>query len=121
MSFANQAAPNPVGYKMTFGKYAGQPLSAVPLDYIEWLIDDGEKRVALFTAEVKRREAQEAATLPMTEALVEAGYKALAQKYHPDKGGDAATFQELAGARELLRTTLRELRGTRDIINDATT
>jgi len=115
VAFGNAGqSTNPVGYTLTFGKYSGQQLSSVPLDYVEWLADDAEKRLALWQAEIKRRETAEAATVPMSEALVEAGYKALAQKYHPDKGGDAATFQELAGARELLRATLRELRSQGD-------
>ena len=92
-----------------FGKYNGQALRDVPTDYVEWLARDTTDKLKLWTSELERREAAEAATLPMTLAIVEAGYKALAKQYHPDTGGDTRTFQELAGAREVLRTALKEL------------
>jgi hypothetical protein len=38
--------------------------------------------------------------------LIEAGYKLLAQKYHPDKGGDDASFRCLTNARAKLRRCL---------------
>jgi hypothetical protein len=38
--------------------------------------------------------------------LIEAGYKLLVQKYHPDKGGDDASFRCLTNARAALRRCL---------------
>lgn len=38
--------------------------------------------------------------------LIEAGYRVLVQKYHPDKGGDDASFRCLTNARAKLRRCL---------------
>jgi hypothetical protein len=72
---------------LNFGKYSGYDIRNVPRDYLEWLIERGKKDLAGYSAELERRDLAEAAQLSMAEQIVQTGYRTLAQKFHPDKGG----------------------------------
>jgi DnaJ-class molecular chaperone len=48
------------------------------------------------------------AELSMAQQIIKAGYHALAQKYHPDRGGDANQMRELNAAHEGLKETLAQ-------------
>lgn len=43
----------------------------------------------------------------MTRAIIEAGYRALALRYHPDRGGDVGTMAKLNQAVEELRRNVK--------------
>ena len=94
---------------LSFGKYAGQDLRDVPEDYLQWLISMRKKDLAEYEAEVERRALVEEGTLTMVEKIVQAGFRALAQKFHPDRGGTAQEFRDLTAANEQLKVILREV------------
>jgi hypothetical protein len=97
-----------------FGKYYGKEVSdpEVPEDYLQWLIDANKKSIAAYQAELDRRTAAVDASLGMTEKIIQAGYRELAKKYHPDAGGDPTVFRELQGSYEQLKGVLSEVKGT---------
>jgi hypothetical protein len=108
--------------KMPFGKYCGYYLSDIPSDYIRWLrtLDNmrGRLRAAVEeewrTRQWNTKEAQndyaggelDAADRALLAELIRAGYRALAFKYHPDRGGDVRVMQQLNQLMERLRETL---------------
>ncbi len=107
---------------MPWGKHRGVPLDQVPLGYLGWVLEAGyaERTPALLTAiriEVAQRlnlrppppppsgrvgpPPQELA--PVLGELVATGYKHLALKAHPDRGGSTAAMQRLNQLRDWLR------------------
>jgi hypothetical protein len=93
---------------MLFGQYRGRALTELPDDYLEWLLGLDDLREPLRTrvgAEASRRaeardpEPERPLTGPadgdLAAALIEAGRRALAVKFHPDKGGDTRTMQSV--------------------------
>lgn len=101
---------------MPFGKYKGRLLRDLPPDYIDWLWNLGDLREPLRSriwAELGRRrhfdqgqrrgyrepEPERPITGPvdgdLASAIIEAGRRALAQKFHPDKGGDLKIMQSV--------------------------
>jgi len=88
---------------LSFGKYKGQDLSSVPEDYIEWLVDKARNDVATYEGELERRILIREADETIAAQIVEAGFKVLAKKYHPDVGGDPAKMRELLATREKMR------------------
>jgi len=97
-------------YIFTFGKHKGSYMGDVPAEYIEWLIKEKQAELDMFRAELDRRARLQEDQMPMIEKLVSAGYKSLAQRFHPDKGGATADFQALQAAYEQLRAALRALK-----------
>ena len=95
---------------LNFGKHSGKDLSDVPEDYLGWLIDTRKKELQVYEAEVARRKAVEEASQSDLEKLIQAGYRALAQKAHPDKGGSAQEFQALQAAYEQAKMLLQEVK-----------
>jgi hypothetical protein len=98
--------------RLWFGKYRGTDISEVPESYLCWMIDAMERKSLreLARDELNRRaEQHQYRNLPqvnfdsITMEIIRAGYKALAQRYHPDHGGDLAKMQELNAAMERLR------------------
>ena len=96
--------------KLEFGKHAGKDLADVPREYIEWFVDSRRKDLATYEAELARRDALEASSQTMVEKLVQAGFRQLALRAHPDQGGSVEEFRELQGAKAVLDTVLRELK-----------
>ena len=69
---------------MPFGKYKGWEIGDIPVEYLEWLIDNVELKGGL-AAEV--RDMLEMAR-PVDGLVVSSIYRRLAMKWHPDKGGN---------------------------------
>jgi hypothetical protein len=95
---------------MPFGKYRGRPLTAVDDKYLEWLcsIDLREPLLSAVVAEIDRREAMDATDAPPAVAdIITVGFRTLAQRAHPDHGGDTATMRALLEGRAWLRTKLQ--------------
>src|SRR5215471_18361148 len=104
---------------MPFGKYRGIPITDLPDHYLEWLnsLDDlrGRLRRAV-NAEWQYRQWEEEARRPVEHApemdaedrallaeLVQAGFRALVRRYHPDVGGDGEKMVRLNALMERLR------------------
>jgi hypothetical protein len=105
---------------MPFGKHKGQQLSSLPDEYLHWLttIELKPWLLAAVQDELRfRREAPPpkqvpAAVIPTehrqaVKEMVEAGFKQLALKHHPDKGGDAELMRALLEARLWTREVCR--------------
>ncbi|MCK9568705.1 hypothetical protein M0R72_07180 [Candidatus Pacearchaeota archaeon] len=93
--------------KLSFGKYNGWELSDVPDDYIEYMITSNEANLKMFRGEKERRVAYLDAKMPMMERIIQAGYRALANQHHPDKGGDTRTMQQVNAAYEKLKQVIK--------------
>jgi hypothetical protein len=93
---------------MTRGKFRGAHVSTVPSDYLQTLISANRDAIDLLQGELDRRAAIAEASQSVGERIVDAGFKSLAVKFHPDKGGDPATMRALIAAREKLREMLRD-------------
>ena len=93
-----------------WGKHKGQHIADIPADYLEWLIESSRATIAQLEAELDRRAMAEQASLPWAEKIVQAGFKELAKRVHPDVGGNTATMTELNNAREALLELARRER-----------
>jgi hypothetical protein len=94
--------------RLRFGKYKGELLSAVPSEYLTFLIDSATTTIEECKEELTRREAAAEATLPWVQRVVETGYRELARRHHPDHGGDGDSMRELNAAIEALREMVRQ-------------
>lgn len=92
---------------LQFGKHKGKRLDQVPEDYLRWLVGEQEKTLAEYKAEISRREYAAEADLTWEQKIVQAGFRALATKHHPDRGGSKADMQKVNAAYESLRTKVR--------------
>lgn len=87
---------------MPFGKFKGVPVSELPADYLGWLLSLGDLlREPLRSAvegERERRTSQkpepegiselfEQEVRSMKQGIIDAGFRALAKRFHPDTGG----------------------------------
>lgn len=95
---------------INFGKYAGTELSAVPKDYIDWLITSREKDIKVYKDELARRDLVENASTSTVELIIKEGYKAMAKKSHPDTGGSDKQFREVQAAFAQLKVVLEEVK-----------
>jgi hypothetical protein len=95
-----------------FGKYRGVALKRIPESYLCWLADnvsrESIRRLANDELDRRANERQRPPIElrlndPITRELIEAGYRALAKKCHPDCGGDVGKMQQLNAAMERLR------------------
>jgi hypothetical protein len=99
---------------MPFGKHKGERLDALPDDYLEWLVGIGLREpLRSAVAHEYRVRCGSAAVLvgarAAAEAIVAAGYHALATRHHPDHGGATGTMQHVNVAADWLRRQLRGL------------
>lgn len=94
---------------LAFGKYNGMDLRDVPRDYIDWLLEKRREDVKVYEDELTRRDLVEQASQSVVERIVQAGYRELAKKAHPDTGGTTADFQALQAAHEQLKAILKEV------------
>lgn len=102
---------------MPFGRYKGVFIADLPADYLRWRFEQVELREPLrsfihneYHARFSRRTASRRPlpeVLTMAEELLSAGYRKLAQRHHPDHGGDHKTMVLVNNAADLLRQTLR--------------
>ncbi len=94
--------------RMTFGKYKGIPVRDIPSNYLEWLWFEVELReplrtyVAIELQERSEREAGEdyscgasGAPAGIYPGRVKSIYRALAVKWHPDRGGTTSAMQAI--------------------------
>jgi hypothetical protein len=91
---------------VTFGKNEGMRWGEVDREYIEFLLASKKEEVDALEDELRRRDLIEEAELPMAEQIIRAGYHVLAQKHHPDKGGDEVKMRELNASHEGLKELL---------------
>jgi hypothetical protein len=102
--------------KMPFGKYRGCQVEDLPREYLEWLADQDWLREPLASAvaealsdrwdagAVSRSTDLPADLRPVAQELVSIGYRALAQRLHPDHaGGDHKQMAQLNAAAAWLR------------------
>ena len=100
---------------MPFGRHKGAPVEALPYDYLRWLHDRTDLHEPLRSAvrhAWSHRFGEASApgddALPDEEAalyreLIEAGYRALAQRLHPDHGGTDEAIKRLNALMARLR------------------
>ncbi len=98
--------------RMPFGKFKGKSVSRLPDDYLEWLWENigyelQEPLRSAVAAEIKARFGQEAELRGVAGEIVAAGYRTLAQRYHPDHGGDHLKMVALNEAHQWLRSQCR--------------
>jgi hypothetical protein len=96
---------------MPFGKYRGLDLADLPNEYLEWLRtrDLREPLQSAVEDEIRMRKMPAGPTRKAAEEIVSTGYRALALKFHPDRGGDTAQMQAVNAAAGWLRGQLRGL------------
>lgn len=95
--------------RMAFGKYKGTMFCDVPLDYLIFLAESNRKKTKQLEDEIERRQLVEEANETIAEKIVNAGYRALATKCHPDAGGDPEAFRRLTASKEVLKELLNML------------
>ncbi len=108
---------------MPFGRYRGYPLAELPDEYLDWLftIHIREPLASALNREAARRAGESsgsngAYTGPIhhpagvdpeiASELVTAGYRVLAQRYHPDVGGEVERMKRVNVTAEALRRML---------------
>lgn len=100
--------------KVPFGKFKGWEVEKVPRDYLTWLWETCDLREPLRSAveDALSNGGEEGALArsdlppelkPVVRELVSAGYRSLAQRYHPDRGGRHEDMTRLNQAAEWLR------------------
>lgn len=97
---------------LQFGKHKGSDIRDVPLEYLEWLADSNRETLEAIEEEIERRERLEEANMPWIERLIQAGYRELAKRHHPDVGGDTNSMKEVNAAADKLRDMARTLKYT---------
>jgi hypothetical protein len=98
---------------MPFGKHRGRALSDLPDSYLGWLRDLDDLREPLRTAIEREHERRLRPPPPppppsqlrppdpdLFRNVIREGYRAMAMKSHPDRGGDVRTMQKLNGLRD---------------------
>lgn len=101
---------------MRFGKYRGTPIQALDDGYLAWLARqnwiNADLREAVEAEITNRGEGTghprprlESAPPDVVDELIQAGYRALAKKYHPDVGGDTERMQQINRAVDALRVS----------------
>lgn len=94
--------------RMPFGKYRGYRLSAIPIDYIEWLstIELRPSLKAAVKAELERRSvnADESDRDPEIDLkqIADQMRRRLAMEFHPDRGGSHEAMKASNRAYEVL-------------------
>jgi hypothetical protein len=117
--------------RIWFGKYKDRDFSELPLDYLCWLSenitqarlsriveDELQRRQRHYQEEREQREQEWREKMReqrrklggkskidsgLATEIIEAGFKTLAKKFHPDLGGDLKRMQELNSVVEKLR------------------
>ena len=104
--------------RLRFGKHRGKELSDVPPDYLYWLLNASRTLIVELEEELDEPHSTSGNGThhstppnlpPLTKDLVEAGYRTLCKKFHPDlnNGRGHNKMLELNKAMEELRRVLR--------------
>lgn len=93
----------------TFGKYNGLQISdpAVETEYLLWLKERYKRDLVDIEGELDRRELASYGNLSWAEKILEAGFRSLALKHHPDHGGTNDDMREILGAKEQMANMLK--------------
>jgi len=97
---------------MPFGKFAGHDLEDLPTPYVVWLLTLDDLREPLASAvyaEAARRglhrEAPARSFVPTLVAeLIDSGFRTVALRAHPDRGGSNEAMRDAIAARDYLRS-----------------
>ena len=100
-----------------FGKFKGTLLCDLPGDYLAWLqtIELRDPLRAAIFAEAKEREFEHSNQIngvphiAVVDELIGAGLRALAMKYHPDRGGNPEKMVAIYTAVDWMRSQVRML------------
>lgn len=111
--------------RMPFGKFKGLALEECPLEYLFWLSENIELREPLCGAVHRQIEARATSPEPLAhpqrgisvnredaalvKQIVDAGYRSIATRIHPDAGGSTADMQRLNAIVSSLRSQLADL------------
>jgi hypothetical protein len=115
--------------RMPFGKYRSREIIDVPSEYLEWLsarpdlwphLRDAiaeELQARDYAARAQSRPPTPVSACPaelaeLVDELVATGFRTMAKKIHPDRGGTNAGMQKLNDAHAWLRRTVRESAAT---------
>jgi Putative quorum-sensing-regulated virulence factor len=106
-------------FVMPFGKHRGWPLEDLPDAYVRWLYTLGNLREPLrshIEAEWRIRFGGTTTpslpplpreVVPVAEAIISTGLRALTREHHPDVGGEVSTMQKINHAVTWLRSAVR--------------
>jgi len=106
--------------RMPWGKFRGYPLEDIESSYLVWVLESCERArpelVGAILRELQTRFGSPPPPPPSSSSvrktcpdpalaaqLISTGLRVLAQKFHPDKGGDTATMQKLNAVAAWLR------------------
>jgi hypothetical protein len=98
---------------MPFGKFKSYEVNELPREYLTWLFANIDLREPLLSAveEALDRDTEPPArkkdvpddVRSVAHTLIAAGYRSLAQRYHPDHGGTHTDMLRLNEARRWLK------------------
>jgi L-alanine-DL-glutamate epimerase-like enolase superfamily enzyme len=106
---------------MPWGKYRGHPIREVPSGYLVWILEQttieeplsrGIRDELAWRLGLQRSTLAPSWAAPMTlpgelaselRAMLAEGYRALALKRHPDRGGDGEAMRRVNAARDWCR------------------
>lgn len=107
---------------MPWGRYRGSPIETLPLGYLAWILDEATHVTPELHDAVRAEIADRLDVRPTVRSvralpdpsvgaaagdLVQAGFREMARRCHPDHGGTDRDMRDLLAARDWLRTALR--------------
>jgi hypothetical protein len=104
--------------RMPFGKHKGEDIDDVPRDYLRWVLsnvdlrDHGLKRAICDRLDMPAEQPR-APEPPVgaIEKLIRAWHRAMALKYHPDRGGSHDAMVAVNDGAEILRALAKQIAG----------
>ncbi len=103
---------------LPLGKFKFQPLSEIPTEYLEWVLNVLDARNPMLikgVADELRMRARTSSTsdrhvdTAMAQQIITSGRRTLAQRFHPDKGGDPAIMKQVNHTADVLLENIRTL------------
>jgi hypothetical protein len=105
-------------YTMPFGRHRGQRISEIPTSYLRWVLRevrdldpdlrDAIEEVVRGAARGGGRRAEPTTDVAVPNTAVKCWYRALAMKYHPDRGGTHEAMLAVGEAYETLLPILAQ-------------
>ena len=104
--------------RMPWGKHKGEELGEIPCGYLAWVLEESDieepYRSAVKDELIWRLSLEPTAPPPAlappeeiadtVRTLIEAGYRALTLRHHPDRGGNTERMQHVNAAHSWCRT-----------------